>query len=97
MVKPMNRQEIAAEIELHEIADACFAYLVQDPEELARFMAHAGYDPATLTGAVGSVSLAHGMIDYFATSQPALLALCANASIPPQRFTRVWEKLNGQM
>jgi len=76
------------------LADLCLGYLAENPEELARFMEHAGYDPAALRGAVGSRQLAAGLIDYFASNETILLALCANAAIRPEEFMRVWYRLN---
>jgi Protein of unknown function (DUF3572). len=76
------------------LADLCLGYLAENPEELARFMEHAGYDPAALRGAVGSRHLATGLIDYFASNETILLALCANAAIRPEEFMRVWYRLN---
>lgn len=76
------------------LADLCLGHLAENPEELAGFMDHAGYDPAALRRDVGSRQLAIGLIDYFASNETILLALCANASIEPEAFMRVWQKLN---
>ena len=35
-----------------------------------------------------------GLIDYFASNEPLLLALCANNVLAPETFMRVWAKLN---
>jgi len=43
---------------------------------------------------MGSEQFAHGLVDYFAQNEPLLLALCANKSIRPDDFMRVWAKLN---
>jgi hypothetical protein len=80
--------------EVTALADLCLGYLAENPEELARFMDIAGYDPASLRGAVGSRQFAHGLIDYFAANETILLALCANAGIKPESFMRTWHKLN---
>ncbi|WDR04227.1 DUF3572 family protein [Devosia algicola] len=76
------------------IAELCLGYLAENPEDLARFMGHAGYDPSTLRQAIGTMDLTNGLIDYFASNEPILLALCANAQIQPESFMRVWHKLN---
>lgn len=76
------------------LAEACLGYLIQHPEELLAFMQHAGLDPAALQAAVGSPDLQRGLIDYFASNEPILLAFCANAAMTPEDFMRVWYKLN---
>lgn len=80
--------------DLGQIADACFAYLVADPEELARFMDFAGLSPDGLRKAVGSETLTHGLIDYFAQNESALLAMCANSGLAAERVMRAWHRLN---
>ena len=76
------------------MAELCLGYLAENPEELVRFMGYAGYDPAALRNAVGSAQLTNGLIDYFASNEAILLALCANAQIKPESFMRVYYKLN---
>ena len=76
------------------IAELCLGYLSENPEELARFMDFAGYSPAELRSAVGTPQLDNGLIDYFASNEAILLALCANAGMKPESFMRVWQKLN---
>ena len=76
------------------LADTCLGFLAENPEELLRFMEFAGYDPASLRRSVGSAQLQRGLIDYFASNESILLALCANAGITPDAFMRVWHKLN---
>jgi hypothetical protein len=90
----MRDAEKALENEIDAISEACFSFLVQHPEDLQRFMIAAGYDAQTIAKAVGSRSLALGMIEYFVRSEPLLLALTANAGIRPERFEAVWQKLN---
>ncbi len=80
--------------EVKSLADLCLGYLAENPEDLARFMGTAGYDPASLRGAVGSRQLAYGLIDYFAANETILLALCANAGMKPESFMRTWHRLN---
>jgi hypothetical protein len=77
-----------------ELAELCLGHLVENPEELGAFMAHSGYDGATLRTAIGKPHFQHGIIDYFAANEPLLLALCANSSLAPESFMRVWARLN---
>jgi len=81
-------------IDAKSLADMCLGYLAENPEELGNFMSMAGFDPASLRASVGSDSLGRGLIDYFASNEPLLLAFCANQSIAPDSFMRVWAKLN---
>lgn len=76
------------------LSDLCLAFLAENADELLRFMDFAGYDPASLRLSVGSTQLRRGLIDYFASNESILLALCANAGITPEQFMRVWAKLN---
>lgn len=82
----------AAEIEV--LASACLAYLIGNPEELSRFMDHAGLDGDALRKSVGSRELSLGMFDFFAQNESALLAMCANAEINANRFMGAWQRLN---
>ena len=86
--------EVGYTQEFEAIGDACFSYLVGNPEELQRFMAISGYDSDSIRQAIGSDSLVHGMMEYFAANEPALLALCANSGLSASRFMRAWHKLN---
>jgi hypothetical protein len=76
------------------LAELCLGHLVENPEELGAFMAHSGYDGASLRTAIGGRQFQHGIIDYFAANEPLLLALCANNALAPEAFMRVWAKLN---
>ncbi|HTM78395.1 MAG TPA: DUF3572 family protein [Devosia sp.] len=76
------------------LAELCLGHLAQNADELLRFMDFAGYDPASFRLSVGSAQLQRGLLDYFASNESILLALCANAGITPEQFMRVWAKLN---
>ena len=89
----MDRLKPAA-LNLESLAELCLGYLAENPEELGNFMGQAGLSPQALRSAVGSRDLAMGLIDYFASNEPLLLALCSNAGITPEQFIRVWYKLN---
>lgn len=80
--------------EVADLADLCLAQLAENPEQLADFMAFAGYSPQALRTAVGTVAFAHGLIDYVAQNETLLLTVCSNAGMKPESFMRVWHKLN---
>lgn len=81
---------------LDQVADACLAYLIANPEELAGFMAAAGYTPQTLRPAIATNTFKRGLLDYFVTNEAALLAMCANANLDPAAVTRLWQNFNQQ-
>jgi hypothetical protein len=83
-----------AESSVASLAEACLGYLAENPEELLAFMQYAGLDPDALRRSVGSPALQRGLIDYFASNEPILLALCANLGQAPEQFMRVWHRLN---
>jgi hypothetical protein len=76
------------------LADSCLGFLAENPEELFAFMQFAGLDPDSLRASVGTQSLQLGLLDYFASNEPILLALCANAGLSPEDYMRVWYRLN---
>lgn len=76
------------------LGELCLAHLAEDPAELARFMGETGYGAEQLRRAVGGTALAHALIDYFAANEALLMALCANRSLRPEEFMRVWHRLN---
>jgi hypothetical protein len=71
------------------IAEHCLNWLVQDVEELERFMSLSGYSPQSLRAALG-------LIDYFGRNEPLLLAMCANANLGVERVMRQWHMINPQ-
>lgn len=79
---------------LGELAETCFSHLVANPEQLAEFMGAAGYDGAQLRSALGSQSLQRGLVEYVATNEPLMLAICANSGVSPENFMAVWHRLN---
>ncbi len=85
---------MADDRQLTEMSKAGIGYLASDPEELARFMNTAGYDPDGLRGALGTRSLAMAVLDYFASNEDCLLAMCANSDVTVERFMHVWQRLN---
>ena len=89
----MPRTE-TVETSVSSLAGSCLGYLAENPDELLAFMQFAGLDPDALRHSVGSSALQRGLIDYFASNEPILLALCANSGTSPEQFMRVWHRLN---
>ena len=82
------------ELTARALGDMCLHYLAENPAQLAEFMTMTGYSPDALRKAAGGSGLDRGMIDYVAANEPLLLAVCANNSLKPDDFMRVWAKLN---
>lgn len=82
------------ELTPRSLGDLCLHHLAENPSQLAEFMGLTGYSPDALRKAAGTGGLDHGLIDYFATNEALLLALCANNSFKPDDFMRVWARLN---
>ena len=89
----MPRSE-KVEPSLAPLADLCLGYLAEHPDELLAFMQSAGLDPDALRAAVGTPALQRGLVEYFASNEPILLALCANSAMAPEDFMRVFHQIN---
>ena len=82
------------ELTARALGDMCLHYLAENPAQLAEFMTMTGYSPDALRKAAGGPGLDRGLIDYVAANEPLLLAVCANNSLKPDDFMRVWARLN---
>ncbi len=82
------------ELTARTVGEMCLHYLAENPAQLAEFMTMTGYSPDALRKAVGGAGLDRGLIDYIASNEPLLLAVCANNSLKPDDFMRVWARLN---
>ncbi len=76
------------------LGELCLHHLAENPAQLAEFMSLAGFSPEALRKAAGGPGLDRGLIDYFASNEALLLALCANNGFRPDDYMRVWAKLN---
>lgn len=79
---------------LDEMAEACLQYMVQNPDQLAEFMAQSGVGPSELRGLIGTPGFNHGLIDYVVGNEPLLVAVAAQSGTSPEAFTRLWAKLH---
>jgi len=77
-----------------ELADLCLQHLIRNPEQLAEFMVQSGIDPQSLRGLVGTDGFAHGLIDYVVGHEPLLVAIAAEARLPPESIMQTWAKLH---
>ncbi|VAW13538.1 hypothetical protein MNBD_ALPHA11-1448 [hydrothermal vent metagenome] len=85
--KPFSSPDNAHQLHQGKIlSEAGLGFLLNDPEELLRFMDISGYNPDSLRQALTSPELELAILSYFANNEPALLAMCANSGIKPSRF-----------
>lgn len=79
------------------LGEYCLDYLISDTEELARFMNLSGYNPQTLRDSIDTAELQTALLNYFASNEAALLAMCANAGIKTSRFMTCWGRQNAHI
>ncbi len=79
------------------LVEAGIGYLASDPEELGRFLGLTGFDVQGFRDALGTQELTSAVLDYFASNEPSLLAMCANTGLSAERFMRCWHALNRTM
>ena len=89
-----NPSDIQAGQQISILSEAGFSFLLNDPEELSRFMSVSGYDPTSLRASIDSHEFDLAILNYFASNEPALLAMCANKDIQAAEFMKVWHKQN---
>jgi hypothetical protein len=81
-------------VDYEAISEACLNFLIANPEELSRFMDHAGLAPDSLRASLGTSALALGALDYVVHNESVMLAVAANAGVAPERVMRLWGQLN---
>jgi hypothetical protein len=92
---PRNVQstKITAEI----IAINGLQYLAGDEQQLSRFLALSGCDPAQLRENAGSPDFLAGVLEFFMGNEPTLLAFCAHYSINPEDIVGAHQQLEGKI
>ena len=70
-------------------------YLAGDEEQLGRFLALSGYDPASLRENANSPEFLAGILEYFMGNEATLLAFCAQYSINPEDIAGAQHRLGG--
>jgi hypothetical protein len=73
------------------------AFLAADSERLERFVALSGLSPDNLRAAMAAPGFPAGVLDYFASDEPLLLAFAANRQIGPAEIMRAQTLLNGPL
>ena len=68
------------------LALEALAWLVGQPDGIARFLTVTGLEAADLRQAAGDRDLLGSVLDFMLTNEPLLLEFCQDASIPPKRI-----------
>ena len=71
-----------------ELAIAALGFLASQREELSRFLALSGIDPASIRTAANEPGFLGGVLAYIAGSEPTLLAFAAYARVAPQEIEK---------
>jgi Protein of unknown function (DUF3572) len=66
------------------LAIDALGWLAAEPEALGRFLALAGIGPEMLRTAAADPGFLTGVLDYFVSDEPALVAFARHAGIPPE-------------
>jgi len=71
-----------------ELAIAALGFLASQREELSRFLALSGIDPASIRTAAKEPGFLGGVLAYIAGSESTLLAFAAYARVAPQEIEK---------
>ncbi len=74
------------------MAQYCLDYLISDPAQLAEFMKYSGLDAQGIRENFTKPDFKSGLLDYFASNEPALLAMCAMANCDVKEFMQFWHQ-----
>lgn len=77
------------------LALKALAWLVADPDGLARFLAETGLDGAGLRAAAARPETLAGVLDHLLADEARLVAFCAEAGIDPALPARARRLLPG--
>lgn len=83
------------EEEARNIAVSGLSYIAADGEELGRFLALTGVDPADIRASVQEPAFLAGVLDFFLGFEPALLKFAETAKIAPERVAKARHVLGG--
>jgi hypothetical protein len=77
------------------LAVQALAYLANDPEQLARFLALSGIGPQAIRAAAADPQFLAGVLDYVAGEEKLLLALADHLQMKPEQVWRARAALSG--
>jgi hypothetical protein len=85
-----GRQEAA-----RELAIVALGYIASDPEELSRFLALTGIDPATIRAAAEEPGFLAGVLAYISGNERTLMAFATHAGVGPEEIEKARQVLTG--
>jgi hypothetical protein len=71
-----------------ELAIGALGFIASDPEQLSRFLALSGIDPAAIRTAAAEPGFLGGVLAYIAGNERTLLAFAAQAGIAPEAIEK---------
>jgi Protein of unknown function (DUF3572) len=71
------------------------AFLAEEPERLARFLALTGIGPEDLRAMAGEPAFLAEVLTYLAQDESALLVFAASAALPPEDIIKAEQLLRG--
>lgn len=77
------------------MAISALAFLAERPEDLGRFLALSGIDPASLRGFAGELDFLAGVLDFLLGDEPLLVAFAGHAGVPPGRVVAARRRFDG--
>jgi hypothetical protein len=78
-----------------ELAAAALGFIAADPEQLSRFLALSGIDPAAIRSAAAEPGFLGGVLAYIAGDERTLLAFAAHAGVAPEEVEKARVVLTG--
>ncbi|MCB1422859.1 MAG: DUF3572 domain-containing protein [Nitratireductor sp.] len=83
------------EEEAREIAVSGLSYIAADSDELGRFLALTGVDPANIRDSAQEPAFLAGVLDFFLGFEPVLLKFAEATEIAPERVAKARHVLGG--
>lgn len=77
-----------------QVAIAALGWLAGQPEALGRFLATAGIGPQSLRQAAEDPQFLVGVLDYFLSDEPLLIAFAEQAGLPPRTIANARQALS---
>jgi hypothetical protein len=78
-----------------ELAIGALGFVAADPEQLSRFLALSGIDPAAIRSAAAEPGFLGGVLAYVAGNERTLLAFAAQAGVAPEEVEKARVVLAG--
>ncbi|WP_305987017.1 DUF3572 domain-containing protein [Roseibium sp. MMSF_3544] len=81
--------------EAQGIATEALLQLSRDPEQIGRFLAFSGIGPDMIRSAANEPGFLAGVLEFYMSDEPLLLAFCENSSIRPTMIAAARYVLGG--